>query len=260
MGSSDHATSNRVLFSIRDVTLFSVPPVSTVQDRPGPGREEDWKAPGEADETHGGQRDAQRCHGDGLRCSWPPETGHLDWVGANYLVGSTVHPEKKKDGGTNGQLWAQMVDMAANMEFILAEMWWYILYILSLLGFMFLHLFKKCHDDHKAYLSLAFESHLWLNSWTVIRSSWCCLINSCTLALFLFVFQYEEWRKRSEDWRCCMSMFWFVHISCWGSWLKRDPLSFIFLSAARCSSHLEPHAMRTNAVSSCGNTFTLHVH
>lgn len=74
----DHKTFNRVLFFVRDVTLFSMLPVFTVQDGPGPGCEEDREAPGEADETHGGQRDAQWCHGDGLRCSRPPETRHLD--------------------------------------------------------------------------------------------------------------------------------------------------------------------------------------
>lgn len=200
----------RVLFSVRDVTLFSISLVSTVQDGPGPGRKEDREAPGEADETHGGQRDTQRCHGDRLRCSSSPETGHLDWVRAKYLVGSPIHPECDKkldgglDGGTNGQLWAQMVDMAANVEFTLSEMWWYMLYILGLLGFMFLHLFRECHDDHEAHLSLAFESRLWLNSWTIIWGCWCCLINFCTLAFFCFPVSKVEEKVRwwNEDTAC----------------------------------------------------------
>lgn len=52
------------------------PPVFTVQDGPSPGREEDREAPREADETHGVQGDAQRCHGVGLTRSESPE--HLD--------------------------------------------------------------------------------------------------------------------------------------------------------------------------------------
>lgn len=68
-----------MLLPVRGVTLlFSTSSVSTVQDGPGPGREEDREAPGEADETHGVQRDAQRRHGDGLRRSESPEAGLLD--------------------------------------------------------------------------------------------------------------------------------------------------------------------------------------
>lgn len=74
-----HEPSLRVLLSLCDVTLrFSISSVSTVQDGPGPGREKDREAPGEADETDGGQGDAQRRHGDGLRCSEYPEAGLLD--------------------------------------------------------------------------------------------------------------------------------------------------------------------------------------
>lgn len=50
-------------------SLLSISTVFTVQDRPGPGREEDREAARKTDETHGVQGDAQWFHGDRLKHS-----------------------------------------------------------------------------------------------------------------------------------------------------------------------------------------------
>lgn len=50
----------------------------TVQDGPGPGCEEDRKAPWKTNETDGVQGDAQWFHGDGLKCSTGTDLEHRD--------------------------------------------------------------------------------------------------------------------------------------------------------------------------------------
>lgn len=83
--------------------LFSPPPVSAVQDGPGPGRQEDREAAREADETHGFQGDAQRRHGDGL-------TAVLCWRsvrGGRYIYIISVYENSIfwGVGGLNGSVW-----------------------------------------------------------------------------------------------------------------------------------------------------------
>lgn len=71
---------------------LSIPAVFTVQDRPSPGREEDWEAPWKTDETHGVQRDAYWCNGNGLKCSNPLGAPGLSSVDV-AVVESTVPSE-----------------------------------------------------------------------------------------------------------------------------------------------------------------------
>lgn len=66
------------LLSLPSFHVLSISTVFTVQDRPGPGREEDREAPRKTDETHGVQGDTQWSHGDRLKCC--RTTGRLEYL------------------------------------------------------------------------------------------------------------------------------------------------------------------------------------
>lgn len=85
----------------------------TVQDGPGPGREEDREAPGEADETDGVQGDAQRRHGDGLKTLSVSPDGLDAWTeqsNRGFVTGPRVEAEGRPAGWTVA---AEMVDLVA---------------------------------------------------------------------------------------------------------------------------------------------------